>query len=146
MYPQYGEHRFPSGQEFATGQARVPVDHARYPYHGYYNMKGSEGSQYAGMAAQRGAIGSPYAKHPRMPTPDGMYGQGWNSNAMNYMVPQSKSIAGSYPMQVYSKAFIRGVFLRECIVLALGNTFLCLGYCDLLSERLRRGVMLFDVH
>ncbi len=105
MYPQYSEHRFPAGQEFGVGQPRVPsVDHARYPYPGYYNMKGSEGSQYGGMAG-RGAMGPPYTKHPRMGTPDGMYGPGWNSNTMNYMGSPGKSLGGSYPMQVCGKAF-----------------------------------------
>lgn len=122
MYPQYGEHRFPPGQDFGgAGQARVPVDHARYPYHGYYSMKGSEGSQYGGMAAaaaaaQRGAMGSPYAK--RMATPEGMYSPGWSSNSMNYMGPQGKSLGGSYAMQVCGKALLEG-FLEASVLYLL---------------------------
>ncbi len=100
MYPQYGEHRFPPGQEYSAGQARIPVDHARYPYHGFYGPKGADGSPYGGMVSQRGMVGQPYAKHPGIATPDAMYGQGWSTNAINYMNAQSKSAGGPYPMQV----------------------------------------------
>lgn len=100
MYPHFGESRFPPGQDYGAGQARMSIDPSRYPYPGFYGLKGSEGSQHSGMMPQRGMMGPLIGKTPGMSGPDGMYGHGWSSNAVNYLGPQSKSVGGAYPMQV----------------------------------------------